>query len=290
MPHAQDTAGPPLDRVGTTVCAVPADEPGADGNRLTVVLVEAAAAGTTGLGRTYGDPAVAALAADLLAPAVTGLGAHGVPAAHAAMARALGATGGLPGAAALSAVDIAIGEARGRAPQRDLGRVHVAREIVGPRCERYVDADGGYSVKQAVRITALLADDGVSWFEEPVPAGHLTGLRQARDAVAGAHGLEISGTAPRTPRRTRPPPCPTCGTSSGPTTGRAPRASSSTASSTRRAAPPCRARPEHRATASSSGPTRSCATASPDAPSPVRPAPHANGCTRGTGHPADTPG
>jgi L-alanine-DL-glutamate epimerase-like enolase superfamily enzyme len=81
-------------------------------------------------------------------------------------------------------VKIRIGEERGRAPQRDLDRVHVAREILGPLPELYVDAGGGYSVKQAVRIAELFADDGVSWFEEPVSADHPALLRQVRDTVA----------------------------------------------------------------------------------------------------------
>ncbi|WP_234434292.1 enolase C-terminal domain-like protein [Streptomyces sp. NRRL F-5126] len=94
-------------------------------------------------------------------------------------------------------VKIEIGESAGRAPQRDLDRVHVAREVIGPVPELYVDAGGGYSVKQAVRIAEAFADDGVSWFEQPVPAAHPMALRQVRDAVtaevtAGGDGRDLA--------------------------------------------------------------------------------------------------
>ncbi|WP_329459665.1 enolase C-terminal domain-like protein [Streptomyces sp. NBC_01497] len=255
----EGSAGPVVDRLDVSVCRVPTEGPEADTplarTVTTVVLVEIAAGGVTGLGWTYGDPAVGQVVTGALAPVVTGRAVHDVPAAHRAMSGAVGTFGG-PGLvrAAISAVDIAlwdlkarlvglpltrllgavehrvpvygsggpvsygqlllerqlrgwtedlgigrvkirIGEDRGRAPQRDLDRVHVAREILGPVPELYVDAGGAYSVKQAVRIAEMFADDGVSWFEEPVPAGHPALLAQVREAVtaevtAGADGWD----------------------------------------------------------------------------------------------------
>ncbi len=90
-------------------------------------------------------------------------------------------------------VKIRIGEAWGRAAVRDLDRVRLAREVIGSRAELYVDAGGAYTRKQAVRVGGPLAEHGVGWFEEPVPADDLTGLRLVRDAVvcdvtAGAGG------------------------------------------------------------------------------------------------------
>ncbi|MCX5203066.1 mandelate racemase [Streptomyces sp. NBC_00237] len=80
-------------------------------------------------------------------------------------------------------VKIRIGEAWGRAVVRDLDRVRLAREVIGTQAELYVDASGAYTRKQAVRIGVPLAEHGVGWFEEPVPADDLTGLRLVRDAV-----------------------------------------------------------------------------------------------------------
>ena len=41
----------------------------------------------------------------------------------------------------------------------------LARERVGAGVEVYVDANGGYTRKQAVRVGRELSDAGVIWFE-----------------------------------------------------------------------------------------------------------------------------
>ncbi|WP_425244658.1 enolase C-terminal domain-like protein [Streptomyces citrinus] len=97
-------------------------------------------------------------------------------------------------------VKIKIGEAWGRAATRDLQRVRHARQVIGPRAELYVDANGGYNRKQAVRIGEALAAVGVGWFEEPVSCDDLTGLRLVRDALlcdvtAGAYGYDLPSFA-----------------------------------------------------------------------------------------------
>ncbi|MET9069177.1 enolase C-terminal domain-like protein [Streptosporangium sandarakinum] len=94
-------------------------------------------------------------------------------------------------------VKIKIGESRGTAPGRDLHRVAVAREAVGPGTELYVDANGGYTAKQAVRLASLLDGQGVSWFEEPVSSDDLAGLRLVRerigaDVAAGEYGSDLT--------------------------------------------------------------------------------------------------
>ncbi|MGW6909481.1 enolase C-terminal domain-like protein [Streptomyces sp. NPDC054940] len=93
-------------------------------------------------------------------------------------------------------VKIKIGEDRGRTVVRDLARVQEARQVIGPEAELYVDADGAYTRKQAVRVGHALAAHGVDWFEEPVPSDDLTGLRLIRDTLpcdiaAGAHGYDL---------------------------------------------------------------------------------------------------
>ena len=65
-------------------------------------------------------------------------------------------------------VKIKIGESWGGNEARDLARVALAREVIGPDTELYVDANGGYCAGQAVRMAARMDEFGVTWFEEPV--------------------------------------------------------------------------------------------------------------------------
>jgi L-alanine-DL-glutamate epimerase-like enolase superfamily enzyme len=39
--------------------------------------------------------------------------------------------------------------------------------VIGPDAELYVDANGGYTRKQAIRVAGAAADCDVRWFEEP---------------------------------------------------------------------------------------------------------------------------
>ncbi|HVX42118.1 MAG TPA: enolase C-terminal domain-like protein [Gemmatimonadaceae bacterium] len=74
----------------------------------------------------------------------------------------------------------------GREPWRDVDRVRAAREAIGPEAELYVDANGAYERKQALRLADAFAELGVTWFEEPVSADDHDGLRLLRDrAPAG---------------------------------------------------------------------------------------------------------
>lgn len=239
---------------------VPTDGPEADGtfawDSTTLILVRVRAGGQTGLGWTYAPAACAGLAADLLAPAVTGCDALDVPAAAAAMTAVIrnpGSTGlasyavsavdcalwdlkarllGLPlhkllgtvrdqvpvyGSGGFTTyterqlrtqlegwahgqqiprVKIKIGQDRGTNEARDLARIRQARDIVGPDTELFVDANGAYTAKQAIRVLHAAADQGVRWFEEPVSSDHLSGLRTVKDAVhadvaAGEYGTGL---------------------------------------------------------------------------------------------------
>jgi L-alanine-DL-glutamate epimerase-like enolase superfamily enzyme len=96
----------------------------------------------------------------------------------------------------ISRVKIKIGESWGTDEARDLRRIAAAREIIGPDTELYVDANGGYQRKQAIRIGRAMADQDVRWFEEPVSSDDLDGLREVRDQVradvtAGEYGTDI---------------------------------------------------------------------------------------------------
>ncbi|MEU9762309.1 enolase C-terminal domain-like protein [Streptomyces sp. NPDC047985] len=81
-------------------------------------------------------------------------------------------------------VKIKVGESWGGAEQRDRERVVAARASVGDAAELYVDANGAYTRKQAIRLARFLDDAGVTWFEEPVSSDDLTGLARIRAAVS----------------------------------------------------------------------------------------------------------
>jgi L-alanine-DL-glutamate epimerase-like enolase superfamily enzyme len=97
-------------------------------------------------------------------------------------------------------VKIKIGESWGRNERRDLERVALAREVIGPETELYVDANGGYAVGQAIRVAREMADLGVTWFEEPVSSQDLAGLAAVRrqvtaDVAAGEYSWSLADSA-----------------------------------------------------------------------------------------------
>ncbi len=97
---------------------------------------------------------------------------------------------------AIPRVKIKIGESWGAEPGRDLERMRQARATIGEHTELFVDANGGYTRKQAIRVMAAAADLDVRWFEEPVSSDDLDGLREVRDAVsadvtAGEYGYDV---------------------------------------------------------------------------------------------------
>ncbi len=97
-------------------------------------------------------------------------------------------------------VKIKIGESWGGNEPRDLARVALAREVIGPDAELYVDANGGYSAGQAVRVARQMDNFGVTWFEEPVSSQDLAGLaavrRQVRpDVTAGEYSWSLADSA-----------------------------------------------------------------------------------------------
>jgi L-alanine-DL-glutamate epimerase-like enolase superfamily enzyme len=87
----------------------------------------------------------------------------------------------------------------GRDPNRDLHRVRIAREAVGPPTALSVDANGGLGRMQALWFAdRYAAEFGVSWFEEPVSSDDLEGLRvlcdrapAGMDIAAGEYGYKL---------------------------------------------------------------------------------------------------
>ncbi|MFI5274786.1 MAG: enolase C-terminal domain-like protein, partial [Ktedonobacterales bacterium] len=86
----------------------------------------------------------------------------------------------------------------GTHPEDDLDRVRAARAAIGPDTLLYVDANGADSRKQALAQAEAFREEGVVWFEEPVSADDLEGLRLIRDRApagmdiaAGEYGYDL---------------------------------------------------------------------------------------------------
>jgi L-alanine-DL-glutamate epimerase-like enolase superfamily enzyme len=97
---------------------------------------------------------------------------------------------------AIPRVKMKIGTGCGADERRDRERVVLARRSIGDDAELYVDANGAYAAKQAVRLARSFGDLDVTWFEEPVSSDDLDGLRVVRDAVdlevaAGEYGYDL---------------------------------------------------------------------------------------------------
>jgi L-alanine-DL-glutamate epimerase-like enolase superfamily enzyme len=67
----------------------------------------------------------------------------------------------------------------GSEPDKDPERVAVAKRAIGDR-QLFVDANGAFSVKQALTFAAACAPADIRWFEEPVTSDDLPGLRVMR--------------------------------------------------------------------------------------------------------------
>ena len=86
----------------------------------------------------------------------------------------------------------------GREPGKDVERVKKAREAIGKDCALFVDANGAYTIKQALEKARQFAELGVSWFEEPRPSSDLKGLHFIREhspagmnIAAGEYGYNL---------------------------------------------------------------------------------------------------
>jgi L-alanine-DL-glutamate epimerase-like enolase superfamily enzyme len=66
----------------------------------------------------------------------------------------------------------------GRDPEADPARVAMARETVGPNVELMVDANGAYTLPQALGLAERFAEQEVSWLEEPLSSEDTEGLAE----------------------------------------------------------------------------------------------------------------
>ncbi len=86
----------------------------------------------------------------------------------------------------------------GTHPGDDVARVKKAREAIGTHTGLFVDANGAYTVKQALEKAAPFAEYDVSWYEEPVTSDNLNGLRFIKEhapykinVAAGEYGYNL---------------------------------------------------------------------------------------------------
>ncbi|HET7361020.1 MAG TPA: enolase C-terminal domain-like protein [Salinimicrobium sp.] len=86
----------------------------------------------------------------------------------------------------------------GRNWEEDLARVKLARDCIKPENELFVDANGAYDIKTALKLSESFANYGVTWFEEPVPSSNLEGLAFLRNhapakmnIAAGEYGYGV---------------------------------------------------------------------------------------------------
>ena len=85
----------------------------------------------------------------------------------------------------------------GRNEKEDRKRIKAAREAIGNKNDLFIDANGAYSVKQALAIADYAAQYNVTWFEEPVSSDDLEGLALIRNnappemnITAGEYGFD----------------------------------------------------------------------------------------------------
>lgn len=70
----------------------------------------------------------------------------------------------------------------GSDPERDPARVAAAKDAIGD-ATLFVDANGAYSVQQALIMAERFSEQQVRWFEEPVSSDDLRGLRAVRERI-----------------------------------------------------------------------------------------------------------
>jgi len=74
----------------------------------------------------------------------------------------------------------------GSEPPRDPTRALVAKHAIGASRELFVDANGAFSVKQALQFAKAATEADIRWFEEPVTSDDVPGLRLLRERLPGS--------------------------------------------------------------------------------------------------------
>ena len=98
--------------------------------------------------------------------------------------------------AGISRLKMKVGKDWGTKPGEDIERVRVARETIGPQAALFVDANGAYTVKQAIQQAERFWEYGVTYFEEPVAFDQLDQLAFIRGEIpmalaSGEYGYDV---------------------------------------------------------------------------------------------------
>jgi L-alanine-DL-glutamate epimerase-like enolase superfamily enzyme len=186
-----------IQNIAVSVFNIPTDAPESDGtlewDHTTLVLVEATAANTCGLGYSYADRATAILVQDVLAPIVEGRDAMDVRGAWSAMVSAIRNLG-RPGIAsmAIASVDNALWDLKARLLGIPLAKLlGVVRESIP------VYGSGGftsYSDAQLQRQLARWAECGIEMVKMKVgrkPEDDVRRVQIARDAIGERAALFV---------------------------------------------------------------------------------------------------
>jgi L-alanine-DL-glutamate epimerase-like enolase superfamily enzyme len=186
-----------IEQVDVSAYKIPTDFPEADGTyawaSTTLVVVEATAGGTRGLGYTYADTATACLIRDMLAAVVQGHNAMDVPSCWEAMVHAIRNLG-RPGISsmAISAVDVALWDLKARLLDVSLvtllGAVRGAIPVYG---------SGGFTSYPIDKLQKQLG----GWVEQGIPrvkmkigthpADDLDRVRAARETIGPDAALYV---------------------------------------------------------------------------------------------------
>ncbi len=186
-------AAAPIRRVTARSFRIPTDAPEADGtiawDATTLVLVEVAAGGATGLGYSYADAAAAEIVTDVLAGKIKEQDAFDIPKLWLAMVRAVRNIGWRGVAAcAISAVDVALWDLKAR-----LLDVPLVALLGGERDAVPIYGSGGftsYSVAQLQKqLSGWVERDGCGFVKMKIgsaPENDLPRVQAARDAIGKA--------------------------------------------------------------------------------------------------------
>ncbi len=196
----------PIEQVRVGAYTVPTDAPESDGTlewtSTTIVVVEISAAGSTGLGYTYGSVAVAQLIDELLEPLLAGREAGDIEALwHEQFARLRNLGRGGLSAMAVSAVDVALWDLKAR-----LLELPLVRLLGAMREELPIYGSGGftsYSDAELEQQFTAWARQGITRFKMKVgrdPARDPERVRRARRAIGGNAKLFVDANSAYTRR------------------------------------------------------------------------------------------
>lgn len=196
----------PITEVQVSAFTIPLERPEADGtlawDSTTAIVVEARSGQRTGLGYTFGSPAVARFARELCAPAVDGLSAWDTAIAWQAM-NAASRNAGRPGVGmmAIAAVDTALWDLKARATERSLV------DLLGrARHDIAAYGSGGFTsldTRELVDQLASWADEGFHAVKMKVGRGiddDATRAVAARKAIGDAVDLYADANGAYWPR------------------------------------------------------------------------------------------